>query len=183
MQWPTRDVSSHARREDSAVVSRSWPRTSCLTLLSTQEMHFSALSPVPWMEAEETSHSWGWTADVLLHISQAFIFGLSVWSHLEPSFTALKHLFKVYLKFRIHKEGPKSIKSRGDLTPLFFSKVSWICLCTFSLTLGSAADFYPFTESNKKIAPRDYYPGVYSHFHWHGWEIDFKGNFIMLYCW
>lgn len=56
------------------------------------------------------------------------------------------------------------MKSRGDLKPLFFSRVPWIQLSTFSVTLDFATDFYPITESNKKIGPKDYYPGAYSRF-------------------
>lgn len=57
------------------------------------------------------------------------------------------------------------MKSRGDLKPLFFSRAPWVHSSTFSVTLGFAADFYPITESNKKIGPKHYYPGAYSHFH------------------
>lgn len=65
----------------------------------------------------------------------------------------------------MQKEGPESMKSRGDLNPLFFSRVPGTCSSTFSVTLDFAADFYPITESNKKIGPKDYYPGAYSLFH------------------
>lgn len=91
--------------------------------------------------------------------------------------TTLKHLFKSTSNSGFTKRGQKS---RDDLSPLFYTSVSWICADTFSVTLVFAADFYMITESNKKIRPKAYYPGAYSHFHWRGWRIDFKGNFIML---
>lgn len=140
------------------------------------DTYFPALSLVPWTEAQARSHSWGWAAAgcYLPHRASSLV---SAQKGMVKGKTTSKHFLESTLYSGLIKRGQKS---RGDLNPLFFAIISWIRAATFSITLVFAADFYPITESNKKIRPKDYYPVAYSRFHWHGWQIDFKGNFIML---
>lgn len=156
----------HGRGGDTVATGRSWPRALCwhlwgLGLLITGTCSFLLflLSP-EWRNKREVP-----AGDEQQHLPHKASSLVSAQKGMVKGKMTSKYFLESTLYSGFIKRGQKS---RGDLNPLFFAIISWIRAATLSITLLFAADFYPITESNKKIGPKDYYLVDYSRFHWHG---------------
>lgn len=159
--WLTWNMSIHTRQRNlwlSAGVGPGPPVNSAKAFgLSELWDVLSCSFSCPWNRS--TATSWGWAAAGLLYVSQAFIFGVSMQRHSIRRNTSkffcclFLFCFEVCLKFRIHKESPESIKSRGLLIHLLFLNISFSTW--FLSDFGRAV-----RNRTRKLLSR-----VYTHFH------------------